>query len=121
MAKSSEKGGDISRLPKWAQEEIKLLRMRLSEANQKLEAFLDDQTPSAFWVEELGPEDERYPCVPRYIQADRIICEANGIRVEVSSTGSDDGVTIMFSSRGRVGRGYIKPQASNHIVIVPEK
>ncbi len=100
---------DISKLPKWAQQEIAVLRMRLEEAERKNEIFSGERTSrlSIRW----GLDNEKF--VPE------------GYRFQVNLGGQM--IVIILNIDGKVlsirnsdGRLLIIPQGSNAIDILPE-
>lgn len=76
---------DISKLPKWAQDHIADLRRQRDTALNKLNDFVDDQTPSHFYVddhvcvgEKSGPTTKRH-----YIQTEKMTVEYGKITLNI--------------------------------------
>ena len=60
---------DISKLPKWAQDEITVLRMRVGEAEKRARAY-EEKTPSAVFIKNLRLATDE---TPLYLPVDRQI------------------------------------------------
>ena len=76
----------IAKLPKWARDHIRDLNRERSTAVRALDEYVDTQTPSAFFTEDLECTGEsRGPTRRRsYIQARRIIAVGDGVTLSVS-------------------------------------
>ena len=109
----------IAKLPKWAQEHIRLLSQQRDAAVTSLREWADHQTPQPFRAHE-------YVCVApgsptgftRYIEGRRVDAEWAGVRVQVVLT--EDGVTIYYECGRGSGRGHsvgIFPGSSNAFVL----
>lgn len=116
----------IAKLPKWAQDHIRNITRERDIAVQELNAWVDSQTPSAFYVDE-------YPCIGeqkhkrRYFQGNRIAVDHAGVHCEILLAREDDGqrlygIDITYSEGGprRIGHQdvAIMPRASNCIELV---
>lgn len=77
---------DINKLPKWAQEYIHELERQRDVAVHEMEEYLDNQTPSAFYVYDLvtiPDEKSRTRSVIRYIQTHRMEVEHDGVHLNI--------------------------------------
>ena len=101
---SEELAEKVSKLPKWAREHIERLARQRDTAVHALDEYTDDQKPSAFYTddaectgEKRGPTFRR-----RNIQAHRIICEANGVWLEIGVPQIvRDGINIQWGGEKR--------------------
>ena len=76
----------IKKLPKWVQNNIKSLERERESAINKLNEYIDNQTPSSVFYEDLvctgeqqGPSNKR-----KYIQSHRIEFEHDGVYCAVT-------------------------------------
>jgi len=83
---------DLSKLPRWARDRITTLERQRETAIQALNEYLDDQTPSRFYMDDIlstgenvGPTFKR-----RYIQGRQIWAEHAGIYFHVHLRDSDE-------------------------------
>jgi hypothetical protein len=70
----------IAKLPKWAQEYIQDAERTRAIAERELKEYGDNQTPSAFSIQEYV--NGKY--VTRYVQTHRMQVEAHGVRLNIS-------------------------------------
>lgn len=75
----------LDKLPKWAQDYINGIERERETAIRALNEYLDDQTESPFYVDELectgeqpGPSHKR-----RYIQARRMVVNHGGVELTI--------------------------------------
>jgi hypothetical protein len=78
---------DIKKLPKWAQKEFEKLERERFVAVRALREYTDNQTPSAFFIDEYestgDSEGARPASYTRYIQTHRITVLHEGVRLSV--------------------------------------
>lgn len=110
--------GDITKLPKWAQDHIEDLSMEREAAMRTLNALTDNQTPSACWFEE-------WPCVGegtgpalkrRYIQTDEVTMRL-GDKQELTFRIRDSRIHVCSNFSALI----IKPVCANVVEIYEEK
>lgn len=95
------KDGDLSKLPKWAQNRIKRLEADLAHTKAKLAN--DDW--GTFVADPFGD--------PRPIKSDHVQCQARIGKISVSA--QDGGVSVRCTD----GSLYVIPEASNSVHLVP--
>ena len=83
---------DIARLPKWAQDHIRDLERERDTAIRALNEYVDRQTPSPFYSDEMESLGEvKGASVKRhYFQAHRITVSHAGIELEVNIHDPED-------------------------------
>lgn len=112
--------GRIEKLPQWARDHFADIKRRKDEAVDRLEKYLDDDTPSAFYetiAPGIGP-DGRCVFRDRYINANSISCKLGDLVVTVMPDGERRGVEVRFMSERGAGQAVLLPVASNVIRIV---
>ena len=109
---------NIEKLPKWAQEEIKTLERERDVAVRELNQWVDRQTPSKIYTDELiclgelsGPSFKR-----RYFQGDSAIFEHLGITLRVLLR--DDCLDLTWSDE-RHNKIRFTPYAYQQVHIEP--
>lgn len=110
---------DRTKLPKWAQEEIRDLEMQRDAAVTGLNEFTNSQTKSDIWFEDnpctgeiVGPVTKR-----RYIQSDSVTFKLGKEEIDVR-IGFDAPVLIISSGWNAL---TVQPVASNQIRILETK
>lgn len=97
-------GNDFSKLPKWAQEKIKQLERERQVAIDALNAALDNETPSPFYVEScestgegVGPQKKI-----RYVQAYKMTVKWMGVILNIMTCKGDgqrlDGIELSWEN-----------------------
>lgn len=107
----------IARLPVWAQRHIQALGRQRDGAQKALDNFLNaSNDKSPFYTRDFGAGSvER----KKYIKADSVFCEYNGIRMEIQPNKyREDGRIKVFINITHDGEIAIIPSASNLIEIV---
>ena len=95
--KTDELNARIAKLPVWAQEHIQHITRQLNSALQDQREYLDQQSPSPFYVEYQGPDNRD----KRYIQALSIAVEWQGIKLRIHANpygDSGDGINLQWES-----------------------
>lgn len=97
----------LAKLPTWARKYIENAERERDIAIKRLEEFQDFQSKSEFFYEEnywthrqRGPET-----VTRYIQTRRVICEFEGVRLEVYLR--DDHIDLSWGEAGTYQSGEV--------------
>lgn len=89
----------IAKLPKWAQEHIKDLNRQRAVAVRALDKFVDSNTESCIYAEELvcikdgGPSRKR-----NYIQSHRVTIQRGGVTLEILLPTSREGIELSWDS-----------------------
>lgn len=109
----------IEKLPKWAQERIRDLERERELSVRKLNEFVDGQTESRIWVDDLvctgeqsGPTSKRH-----YIQSHKITVMVGKTEVHVGLD-LDDSSKLGINCGGRTM--IFQPVASNSIKIIDQ-
>lgn len=78
---------DVSKLPKWAQERIRLLEQEKGEAIKALNKYLDEQTGSCFSITEMVSTGEKVgpSFKTRFIQAHKMDVRHAGLDLSIST------------------------------------
>ena len=102
--------GDITKLPKWAQEHIKTVTREREEAIRTLNKYCDEQTPSAMYVDEMicTGEEQGPTFKKKYFQGHRI--EIKHAEVHLSILLRDD----------RIDMGWVGTSHSNEVAFIPK-
>lgn len=108
----------IEKLPRWAQEYIAKLSRERDTAVRALNEYLDDQTPSGFFYEDLlctgessGPSFKK-----TFVQTDRITVINQGVRLDVRV--EDLGIILQWSDVHRsVGDIAMIPESFQKVVL----
>jgi len=79
---------EIQKLPKWAQGKINNLVRERDEASSKLTRFLDLQTPSEIYSEELltaglNNDGKELSFAKRYVQGHHLTIEHDGVKLDI--------------------------------------
>lgn len=82
----------LAKLPKWAQEKIRVLEMRLRERDEDLDALRNNK-PSDFYYE---PEIAGGPKV--YVPAYSITCVKSGVILEISPRTNSSGIDLRWGT-----------------------
>lgn len=105
----------ITKLPKWAQEHIKNLTRQRDVAVRALDKYVNKQTESSFYTEDLECTGEQSgpTCRKRYIQTHSIFVVWQGVKLQIDA-----------HDYGNVGSGiYLRWSAddriSNDIAFIP--
>lgn len=113
----------FNRLPKWAQIEFKDIQRERDVAVYELNKWVDAQTPSKMYVDEMVcTGEERGPSTKRrYIQGHRITVEHAGIRLDVSTL-DERSIEIRWDAQDRSIRGlaFIPFSFQNARIVHPE-
>jgi hypothetical protein len=106
---------EITKLPKWAQEYIRVIEREREEAVRVLNKFKDAQTPTNFWTdriactgEQSGPSDKR-----QYIQTNQVTIQIGKAEIDILYRKDENCIDI---SSG-FGTMRVMPRASNLIRI----
>jgi hypothetical protein len=83
----------IVKLPKWAQDHITRLERRADGAENLLSEYVDDQTPSKVWHEDLLAGSKQY------VQTRKVIIEHADVILEVN-TYDDDRIQLTWRPSG---------------------
>lgn len=76
--------GDVSKLPKWAQDYIEALKRERENTVRALNEFIDEQTPSSIFFDEyVGTGESSHPIKRRYLQSYKVTVEHQGVRLIV--------------------------------------
>lgn len=116
MAKQVEQG-KFDKLPKWAQERMRDLEGERQAAVRQLNEFVDSQTESRLWVDEMPcTGEERGPSYKKhFIQSRKVTFLVGKTEVYVSLAIDNPGeLNINCGSRQMV----FQPNASNSITII---
>lgn len=90
----------LDKLPKWAQEHIASTERRATDAERTLREYLDNQTPTEFYV-----DDYRGGGIHKnYIQTYKMTVERGGIIVRINLREDEKGVDISWESKNRLVR-----------------
>ena len=88
----------IAKLPKWAKEHIEDVERQRDAAVHQLNRFCDEQTPSAFYVEDhpciggkSGPSEKRH-----YLQTHKVAIEYKGVVLEIITRGDANGIVLQW-------------------------
>jgi hypothetical protein len=101
----------IAKLPVWAQEHIKTLDRERTLAVRALSEYLDDQTPSAIFTEDMHAHSVGELTLPgghvqrKYVNADKIIIEAHGVRLDVMTkygNTNNESIVLQWSTPNRM-------------------
>jgi len=116
---------DYTKLPKWAQKEIENLTRSRDYAIRELQRYLDNQTPSPVYNEQLlaiAAGDNRY--AKQYIQSDEIVFDLGGKdgdrrnEIHVRLKNGELYISSSFTSFTALS---IRPSCANVVVIRAEK
>lgn len=101
----------LQKLPKWANELIRTLGRERGVAIQKLHQFIDTQSPSCFYHDDLTCTGEQQgPSIYKhFVQTCRIVVEHKGVRLEVVALDKDN-ITLRWDTPDR---------ASSHVALIP--
>jgi hypothetical protein len=92
---------DVTKLPKWAQEQMRSLTLQRDAAVRELRTYTDNQTMSAFFTRDMVCDKEGGPTIyHRYVQAHDMCVEHQGVHMDIYLR--DDGINIQY---GIIGRG----------------
>ena len=102
----------IAKLPKWAQECIRDLRRQRDAVVNQLNEFIDNQTESPFYIEEMISTGERRgPSVKRhYIQAYTVHLKHAGVLLTVRRSLDDSAINLSWSD----DKGHL-----DHVAFIP--
>jgi hypothetical protein len=113
-----------SYLPKWAQQYVANLERERENAISALNEYVDNQTPSPFYIDEgestgesQGPTIKR-----RYIQGHKITVEHKGIRLEVMLRPNEYGIDLGWDDLTR-GLKHVAmvPQSFNRVQLISKE
>jgi hypothetical protein len=83
----------LAKLPKWAQEHIRVIERERETAVEALNKYIDSQTESPFYTDDvictgegIGPSFKR-----RYFQGYKLTAEHAGVRLRIHLAGEHDG------------------------------
>jgi len=95
----------IERLPKWAQAHIRELERDRRTADEALARYLDDQTPTQVWYEEMltGLEVTKWP--KRYINAHEVRFVNAGVALTVRIPYGGDNIELDWGPEEGHGLG----------------
>jgi hypothetical protein len=100
---TTQKRGDITKLPVWAQEHIKEITRERETAIRALNKYVDSQTKAPFYIQELectgeqqGPSSKK-----RYIQTNQIEVEYAGVHLSVHLR-DDAVIDLQWGTGGRL-------------------
>lgn len=118
------KSGDVSKLPKWAQNLISDLETDRDLAIRALKSFGDNQTESMIYTEDFTSPEIGF--TRHYIQSRSVTIEAHGIEARVYIPMGQQGrrgIEISFNCGAvpgrysRVGDIVVSPNASNSLTL----
>jgi hypothetical protein len=89
----------IAKLPKWAQAHIRELNSQRESAVSKLDQYEDGNTPTNVWQEEYCYDTKSNTLRKRYIQADRVEFQFQGVHLTVSLV-QERGVELSWRPAG---------------------
>ena len=104
---------DITKLPKWAQKHIEQLQRERDEAIVDKKKYMDEQSPSPFFTEEIMPGVTGFQ--RRYIQARRVTVICGPLELDVRPT-EKDGIHLTWHHT-KHGDACIQPMYINGIVL----
>lgn len=82
----------LSKLPKWAQEHIQNVERQRVVAVRALDEYVDSQTPSSFYTEDLECTTDGGPTMRRrYIHGHQISIDHAGVHLDIHLARKDDG------------------------------
>lgn len=84
----------IAKLPKWVQEHITTLERRAKKAEQTLEEYEDDQTPSKVWHGDLLGNSKHF------VQSDKITIDHADVTLDVGLF-EDDRIQLSWRPSGK--------------------
>ncbi len=91
----------LAKLPKWAQEHIRVSDMRLREAKEDLDALRQNKESPFYYQPDISSGPKVF--VPAY----SIICEYKGVVVEISPRQSGNGISLQWSAGGHNEAAFI--------------
>lgn len=111
----------ISKLPKWVQNHINDLERQRDVAVRELNAYVNTQTSSPFYIDDLvctgeknnGPSTKR-----RYIQSSRMDVEFRGVHLTIVLRPQDRGMWLSYGSIDNLTGVGIVPVAANCFELV---
>ena len=112
---------DITKLPKWAQQYIKGILLERKTAIRALNEYVDSQTPSAFYIDEMeSTGEEQGPSVKRrYIQGQRMQITHAGITVDIILR--DTTIDLQWDEENRHGDVAMIPSSYMAMRLVAKK
>ena len=113
----------VEKLPKWAQEYIKDLDRRVVIAERTLNKYVDSQTPSNVYYEDMvcvgggSPEFKT-----KYIQTSRMTFEHEGVQLDIYLR-PQDGINLQWSTPKQLGSGEVAmiPVCFNKVRLVSKE
>jgi hypothetical protein len=113
----------LAKLPKWAQEHIVNLERRTKTAEDALNDYKDNQTPSEFYTEDMLCVGEGSPeYVKRYVQGYKMNVEHDGVRLTILLRQDEKGIDLQWYSTDRLMREVaMVPLSFNKVKIVAKE
>lgn len=86
----------LARLPQWVQEHITNIQRQRDVAIRALNEFQDQQTPSAFYVDDgVSTGEQKGPSVKRlYVQTHKLTVEFKGVLLEIYTRPDERGIDL---------------------------
>lgn len=107
---------DITKLPKWAQQEIQRLERQLSATKQALEDK-ENNKESLIWTNDYT----NVPVVKRYIQDDEVSCQTKNGSLNIAITPKENYIEIRHIVNSSMDALVIHPRFSNSIELLSVK
>lgn len=109
---------DLSKLPKWAQDEMRKLQRQRDEAVAELNAWSDHQTPQPISVDELSCVETPPKSYTRYVEGNRVHISHLGVEVDIYLRG--DCIDLKYDAGRHLGhRALLVPVSFQAFEIRP--
>lgn len=113
----------IAKLPKWAQERLADLECRTRMAEDTLKEYIDDQTPSEFYIEDyvsVGEGSNTH--VKKFIQTYKMAVEHNGVKLTILLRQDEKGIELQWNDTNRlINEIALVPLSFNKVKVVAKE